>query len=88
VLLLLLGLPGLYAAHRARGWDGWGGGFLDCFLWHLSDRGDGELRFPRPGFATPWPAVLDSINQYLPVVIINMLAEILFMVGYIMLGVP
>jgi hypothetical protein len=31
--------------------------------------------------------VLDSINQYLPVVIINGLAAILFMIGYIMLGV-
>jgi hypothetical protein len=26
------------------------GRFFDCFLRHLSDRGDGELRFPRPGF--------------------------------------
>jgi hypothetical protein len=33
------------------------------------------------------PAVLDSISQYLPVVIINGLAAILFMIGYIMLGV-
>jgi hypothetical protein len=31
--------------------------------------------------------VLDSINQYLPVVIINGLAAVLFMVGYILFGI-
>jgi hypothetical protein len=33
------------------------------------------------------PAVLHSISQYLPVVIINGLAGILFMIGYILLGI-
>src|SRR4029434_894301 len=60
---------------------------FDCFLGHLSDRGDRELRFPRPGLAKQSPPVLDSINQYLPVVIINGLAAILFMVGYILFGI-
>jgi hypothetical protein len=31
--------------------------------------------------------VLDSINQYMPVVIINGLAAILFMIGYVLFGV-
>jgi hypothetical protein len=31
--------------------------------------------------------VLDSINQYMPVVIINGLAAVLFMIGYILFGV-
>ena len=31
--------------------------------------------------------MLDSINQYLPVVIINGLAAILFMIGYILFGI-
>jgi hypothetical protein len=31
--------------------------------------------------------VFDSINQYVPVVIINGLAAILFMIGYVLLGV-
>ena len=31
--------------------------------------------------------MLDSINQYVPVVIINGLAAILFMIGYILFGV-
>jgi hypothetical protein len=34
------------------------------------------------------PAVLDSINRYLPVVIVNGLAAILFMIGYALFGVP
>ena len=31
--------------------------------------------------------MLDSINQYVPVVIINGLAAILFMIGYVLFGV-
>jgi hypothetical protein len=31
--------------------------------------------------------VLDSINQYMPVVVINGLAAILFMIGYVLFGV-
>jgi hypothetical protein len=31
--------------------------------------------------------VLDSLNQYLPVVIINGLAAVLLMIGYILFGV-
>jgi hypothetical protein len=35
-----------------------------------------------------WPSsVLDSINQYLPVVIVNGLAALLFMIGYALFGV-
>jgi hypothetical protein len=33
------------------------------------------------------PAVFDSISQYPPVVIINGLAAILFMIGYVLFGV-
>jgi hypothetical protein len=36
---------------------------------------------------TGWPAVLDSINRYSPVVIINGLAAILFMIGYVLFGI-
>ena len=48
-LLVLLGLPGLYAAQR--GWIGTAriGGLFDGFLRHISDCSDRELRFPRPG---------------------------------------
>ena len=33
------------------------------------------------------PAVLDTINQYSPVVIVNGLAAILFMIGYLLFGI-
>jgi hypothetical protein len=40
-----------------------------------------------PVLAKQSPAVLDSISQYPPVVIINGLAAILFMIGYVLFGV-
>ena len=43
--------------------------------------------FLAPVLAKQSPAVLDSINQYSPVVIINGLAAILFMIGYVLFGV-
>jgi hypothetical protein len=46
----------------------------------------GELRFPRPGLGQA-VNVLDYITRYLPVVIVNGLAAILFMIGYALFGV-
>jgi hypothetical protein len=43
--------------------------------------------FLAPVLAKQSPAVLDSINQDLPVVIVNGLAALLFMIGYILFGV-
>jgi hypothetical protein len=63
------------------------GGFSDCFHRDLPDRSDRELRFPRPVLAKQAPTVLDSISQYLPVVIINGLAAILFMISYALFGI-
>jgi len=40
--------------------------------------------FLAPVLAKQSPAVLDSINEYLPVVIVNGLAAILFMIGYVL----
>jgi hypothetical protein len=47
----------------------------------------GNFGFLAPVLAKQSPAVLDSINQYVPVVIINGLAAILFMIGYVLFGV-
>jgi hypothetical protein len=47
----------------------------------------GNFGFHAPVLAKQSPAVLDSLSQYLPVVIINGLAAILFMIGYVMFGV-
>src|SRR5512132_3667982 len=78
-LLVLLGLPGLYAAQR--GGMGRLGlvGFLTAFAGTYLIAVTGNFGFLAPVLAKQAPAVLDSINQYVPVVIINGLAAILFM---------
>jgi hypothetical protein len=86
-LLVLLGLLGLYAAQRG------GMGrlglvrFLTAFSGTYLIAVTGNFGFLAPVLAKQAPAVLDSINQYSPVVIINGLAAILFMVGYVLFGV-
>jgi len=86
-LLVLFGLPGLYAAQR--GGMGRLGlvGFLTAFAGTYLIAVTGNFGFLAPVLAKQSPAVLDSINQYLPVVIINGLAAILFMIGYILFGI-
>jgi hypothetical protein len=83
----VLGLPGLYAAHCA----GMGRLGLAGFLIALSGTYliavTGNFGFLAPVLAKQAPAVLESINQYLPVVIINGLAAILFMIGFALFGV-
>ncbi len=51
-LLVLLGLPGLYAAQRGGMGSAGIGGLLHCLLRHLSDCSDGELRVSSP---RSWP---------------------------------
>jgi hypothetical protein len=86
-LLVLLGLPGLYAAQR--GGMGRLGlvGFLTAFSGTYLIAVTGNFGFLAPVLAKQSPTVLDSINQYLPVVIINGLAAILFMIGYLLFGI-
>ena len=86
-LLVLLGLPGFYAAQR--GGMGRLGlvGFLTAFSGTYLIAVTGNFGFLAPVLAKQSPAVLDSINQYSPVVIINGLAAILFMIGYVLFGV-
>jgi hypothetical protein len=47
----------------------------------------GNFGFLAPVLAKQSPVVLDALSQYRPVVIINGLAAILFMVGYILFGI-
>ena len=47
----------------------------------------GNFGFLAPVLAKQSPAVLDSISQYSPVVIVNGMAAILFMIGYILCGI-
>jgi hypothetical protein len=62
-------------------------GFLTAFSGTYLIAVTGNFGFLAPVLAKRSPAVLDSINQYSPVVIINGLAAILFMIGYVLFGV-
>jgi hypothetical protein len=86
-LLVLLGLPGLYAAQR--GGMGRLGlvGFLTAFSGTYLIAVTGNFGFLAPVLAKQSPAVLDALSQYLPVVIINGAAAILFMIGYVLFGI-
>ena len=86
-LLVLLGLPGLYAAQR--GGMGRLGlvGFVTAFTGTYLIAVTGNFGFLAPVLAQQAPTVLDSLGQYLPVVIINGLAAILFMIGYVLFGI-
>ena len=53
---------------------------------HLPDCGHRELWILAPVLAKKSPAVLDAITQHPPVVGINGLAAITFMVGYLLFG--
>jgi hypothetical protein len=86
-LLVLLGLPGLCLAQRdAIGQLGLVG-FLTAFLGTYLIAVTGNFGFLAPVLAKESPAVLDSINQYTPVVAINGLAAITFMVGFALFGI-
>jgi hypothetical protein len=87
-LLLLLGLPGFFYAAQRGGMARLGlVGFLTAFSGTYLIAVTGNFGFLAPVLAKQSPTVLDSINQYSPVVIINGLAAILFMIGYVLFGV-
>jgi hypothetical protein len=86
-LLVLLGLPALYAARRGRLGRLGLAGFLTAFLGTYLIAVTGNFGFLAPVLAKKSPTVLDAINQYPPVLGINGLAAIAFMVGYLILGI-
>src|SRR5215217_3677411 len=85
-LLVLLGLPGLYAAQGGRMGRLGLPGFLTAFTGTYLIAVTGNFGFLAPVLAKKSPAVLDAITQYPPVVGINGLAAITFMVGYLLFG--
>ena len=86
-LLVLLGLPGLYAAQRGRMGRLGLTGFLIAFTGTYLIAVTGNFGFLAPVLARNSPAVLDAITQYPPVVGINGLAAITFMIGYLLFGI-
>src|SRR5215212_5826028 len=86
-LLVLLGLPGLYAAQGGRMGRLGLPGFLTAFTGTYLIAVTGNFGFLAPVLAKNSPGVLDTLNQYPPVVVVNGLAAILFMIGYVLFGV-
>jgi hypothetical protein len=86
-LLVMLGLPGLYAAQR--GGMGRLGltGFLVAMLGTYLIAVTGYFGFMAPVLAKEAPATLDSTIQYPPVVVSSGLAAISFIVGYALFGI-
>ncbi len=84
-LLVLLGLPGLYVSQR--GGMGRLGliGFLTAFAGTYLIAVTGNFGFFAPVLAKESPATLDAIGQYWPVVVIDGLAAITFMIGYVLI---
>jgi len=87
-LLVLLGLPGLYFSQRGGGMGRLGLiGFLTAFAGTYLIAVGGNFGFFAPVLAKEAPAVLGVIAQYWPVAVINGLAAIAFMIGYVLFGV-
>ena len=62
-------------------------GFLTAFAGTYLIAVTGNFGFFAPVLGKEAPAVLDAIIQYWPVVVINGLAAITFMIGYILFGI-
>src|SRR5215212_301180 len=86
-LLLLLGLPGLYVAQRARMGRLGFAGFLVAFFGTYLIAVSGNFGFLAPVLAKEAPAVIIATGLYPPVVGLNGLAAIAFMVGYALFGI-
>jgi len=84
--LVLLGLPGLYAAQRG-GMGRLGlAGFLVAMLGTYLIAVTGYFGFLAPVMAKEAPATLDTL-QYAPLVVSSGLAAVAFMVGYALFGI-
>jgi hypothetical protein len=85
--LVLFGLPALYATAGAAmgrlGLAGFLGTFTSTYLLAVS----GYFGFLAPVLARKTPAAIDAVSQYPPVVILNGLAAIGFVIGYILFGI-
>ncbi len=86
-VLVMLGLPGLYAAHRV----GMGRlgltGFLVAMLGTYLIAVTGYFGFLAPALARQAPARLDTTIQYPPVVVSSGVTAITFIVGYALFGI-
>jgi hypothetical protein len=86
-LLLLLGLPGLYVSQRENMGRLGLAGFLVAFSATYLMGVGGNFGFFAPLLAKEAPATLDAIARYWPVAVINGLAAIAFMIGFVLFGI-
>jgi hypothetical protein len=85
-LLVLLGLPGLYGAQSVRMGRLGLVGFLAAFMGTALIAVSGNFGFIAPVLAAQSPGTIDAINAYLPVVALNGVAFLGFVVGFVMFG--
>jgi len=85
-LLVLLGLPGLYGTRSVRMGRLGFVGFLLAFVGTALVAVSGNFGFIAPVLAAQSPATIDAINAYLPVVALNGVAFLGFVVGFVMFG--
>ncbi len=85
-LLILLGLPALYAGARHQLGRLGAISFLTAFTGTALLAISSQFGFIAPVLAAEAPATLDAIILYSPVVVFKLLAAISFMAGYVMLG--
>jgi len=86
-LLVLLGLPGLYAAESVRMGRLGLVGFLLAFTGTMLIAVSGNFGFLAPVLAAQSPETIDAINRYLPEVALNGVAFGGFVVGFVVFGV-
>jgi hypothetical protein len=85
-LLVLLGLPGLYAAESVRMGRLGLAGFLLSFMGTILIAVSGNFGFIAPVLAAESPATIDAISVYQPVVALNGVAFGGFVVGFVLFG--
>jgi hypothetical protein len=85
-VMVLLGLPGFYGAESVRMGRLGLAGFLVAFTGTTLFAVGGNFGFIAPVLATESPATIDAISVYLPVVALNGVAFLGFVVGFVMFG--
>jgi hypothetical protein len=86
-LLVLLGLPGLYAAASVRMGRPGLVGFLLGFLGTMLVAVSGNFGFLAPVLAAEAPRTIDAINRYPPEATLDAVAFAAFVVGFVILGI-
>ena len=85
-IAVLLGLPGLYAAQSARMGRLGAAGFFASFVGTALLAITGNYGFLAPVLAAQTPETIDAISAYPPVVVVNAVGALTFMVGFVMFG--